>query len=175
MSTLELKDVGADDEVVLFQLFTAVRSEELRMDHWGPDLRTQMLRLQFEAQRRGYREQWAGVCERLILCDGSPVGWLIVDRSGLVMRGIDMALVPEARNAGVGTRVIRALQAEVAGSAGTFVIAVLRTNVRARALYDRLGFIVTGDTDLHTMMEWRPDRTDLAQTGGDAAATGWRG
>jgi ribosomal protein S18 acetylase RimI-like enzyme len=175
MSTLELKDIRSDDEGVLFQLFTTVRGEELRMDHWDPDLRTQMLRLQFEAQRRGYREQWPAVCERLILCDGSPVGWLIVDRSGLVMRGIDIALVPDARNSGVGTRVVRALQAEVARSAGTFVIEVLRSNVRARALYDRLGFIVTGETDLHTLMEWRQDRTDLAQAGGDDAAAGWRG
>jgi hypothetical protein len=53
MSALELKDIGPDDEVVLFQLFTTVRSEELRMDHWDPDLRTQMLRLQFDAQRCG--------------------------------------------------------------------------------------------------------------------------
>lgn len=174
MSTLELKDIGADDEVVLFQLFTTVRSEELRMDHWDPDLRTQTLRVQFEAQRRGYRAQWPDVCERLILSDGSPVGWVIVDR-GLVMRGIDMAVVPEARDSGVGTRVIRALQAEVARSAGTFVIAVLRSNIRARALYVRLGFIVTGETDLHTLMEWRQDRTDLAQASGDDAAAGWRG
>jgi RimJ/RimL family protein N-acetyltransferase len=121
-----------------------------------------------------YREQWPDVCERLILCDGSPVGWLVVDRSGPVMRGIDIAIVPDARNSGVGTRVIRALQAEVAGSAGTFAISVLRSNVRARALYDRLGFIATGETDLHTLMEWRQDRTDLAQAGGDDGAAGWR-
>jgi len=160
MSTPEVKDIGPDEETTLFRLFSAVRSQELRMDHWDPGLRTRMLRLQFEAQRRGYREQWPNVCERLIVCDGAPVGWLIVDRSGLVLRGIDMAIVPESRSLGIGTRVIRALQAEAAGSARPFSIAVLRSNVRARELYLRLGFVVTGETDLHTLMEWRQDRPD---------------
>jgi ribosomal protein S18 acetylase RimI-like enzyme len=157
MSTLEVKDIGADDEPALFRLFTAVRSEELRMDCWDPHLRTQMLRLQFDAQRRSYRERWPDACERLIIHDGSPVGWVIVDRSGDVLRGIDMALVPECRSLGIGSDVIRALLDEAARSARPFAIAVLRTNVRARALYVRLGFSVTGETDSHTLMEWRHD------------------
>jgi ribosomal protein S18 acetylase RimI-like enzyme len=157
MSTLEVKDLKADDEPTFFRLFTIVRGEELKMDQWDPDARTRMLRLQFEAQRRGYREQWPDACERLIIHDGSPVGWVIVDRSADVLRGIDMALVPECRSVGIGTDVIRALQEEAARSARPFAIAVLRTNVRARALYVRLGFSVTGETDLHTLMEWRHD------------------
>jgi ribosomal protein S18 acetylase RimI-like enzyme len=165
MNTLEVKQAGPDDEAVLFQLFTAVRSEELGMRHWDQELRNRMLGFQFEAQRRGYREQWPDADTRLILRDGSPVGWLIVSRGGAVARAIDLAIVPDARNAGIGARVCLALQGEAAAAGRPLVISVLRSNVRARALYVRLGFRVTGETDLHTLMEWRRDWADVAKVG----------
>jgi ribosomal protein S18 acetylase RimI-like enzyme len=152
--TLPLELVRAD-EAAFFQLFAAVRAEELGMRVWDPHLRDQMLRIQFEAQRRGYREQFPAADERLILRNGSPVGWIIVDRSGTELNGIDMALLSEERNRGVGTRVIRALQEEAAAESRAMVLSVLTLNVRALALYVRLGFRVTRETDTHTFMEWR--------------------
>jgi ribosomal protein S18 acetylase RimI-like enzyme len=154
MDTLTLDMVRAE-EVALFRLYTAVRAEELGMQDWDPESRNRMLRFQFEAQRRGYREQFPAADERLILSDGSPVGWIIVDRSGTELRGIDMALLSEQRNKGVGTRVIRALQEESAARSRPMVLSVLTLNVRALALYVRLGFRVISETDTHTAMEWR--------------------
>jgi len=143
------------DEAILFKLFTAVRAEELGMQGWDPELRDQMLEVQFEAQRRGYREQFPAADRHLILREGSPVGWLIVDRSGTALLGIDMALLPDERNKGIGTRVIRALQEEAAAGGRPMVLTVLTINARAVGLYVRLGFRVTGGTDTHTVMEWR--------------------
>jgi ribosomal protein S18 acetylase RimI-like enzyme len=31
---------------------------------------------------------------------------------------------------------------------------VLKVNARARAFYERLGFVQTGETETHTLMEW---------------------
>jgi ribosomal protein S18 acetylase RimI-like enzyme len=165
MKTLEIKTAGPQDEAALLQLFFCVRSEELSMEGWDPALRTRMLRFQFEAQRRGYREQWPDADARLILRDGSPVGWVIVDRSGPVLRCVDVAIVSEARNTGLGTRLFRALQEEAATAGRPVALTVLRTNVRARALYVRLGFRVIRETDLHALMEWRRDWTDPARVG----------
>jgi len=77
METLTLETVRAD-EAALFEFYAQVRSEELGMQGWDPELRNQVLRFQFEAQRRGHREQSPEADERLILRDGSPVGWTIV-------------------------------------------------------------------------------------------------
>jgi ribosomal protein S18 acetylase RimI-like enzyme len=154
-----LKDVGQDGEAALFQLFAAVRCEELMMEQWEPALRNQMLRLQFEAQRRGCREQFPGADARLILRDGSPVGWVIVDRSGPMLHCVDIAILSEARNTGLGTRVLRALQEEAAAAGRPVALTVLRSNVRARGLYLRLGFRVIRETDLHTLMECSDERT----------------
>jgi ribosomal protein S18 acetylase RimI-like enzyme len=154
MDTLTLDMVRAE-EVALFRLYTAVRAEELGMQDWEPELRHQMLRLQFEAQRRGYREQFPAADECLILRDGSPVGWTIVDRSGPALHAIDIGLLSGERNRGVGTRVIRGLQQEAAAGNRPMVLSVLTLNVRALGLYVRLGFRAIGETDTHTIMEWR--------------------
>ena len=96
----------------------------------------------------------AAADERVILRDGSPVGWIIVDRSGTELNGIDMALRSEERNRGVGTRVIRALQEEAAARSRAMVLSVLTLNLRALGLYVRLGFRAISKTDTHTIMEW---------------------
>ena len=154
METLTLDLVQAD-ETALFQLYTAMRADELAMQGWDPEMRNLILRFQFEAQLRGYREQFPAADERLILRDGSPVGWLIVDRSGTELHGIDMALLPEERSKGAGTRVIRALQEEAAAESRPMVLSVQTRNVRALELYVRLGFRVIRETDTHTVLEWR--------------------
>lgn len=162
MDAVTLTEVGADDEAVRFRLYAEVRAEELGMQGWNPDERTQMLRLQFEAQRRGYRDQFPAAAVRLILCDGSPVGWVIVDRSGPDLRCVDIAIVSGDRSKGIGTRVLRALQEEAAAGDRPLALTVLRTNVRALAFYARLGFRAIRQTDTHALMEWRRDSTHSA-------------
>lgn len=155
MDTVTLEDVR--DQAELFELFSRVRAEDLGMRNWEPELRARMLRFQFEAQRRGYREQSPAADTRLILRNAVPVGWVIVDRSGPVLHCLDIAIVPEARSQGVGTWVWRALQDEAAATERPLVLTVLRTNTRALALYIRLGFRVIGETAVHARMEWRPE------------------
>lgn len=125
------------------------------MDAWEPALRDRVLRLQFDAQRDAYAEQYPGAQERMILRDGSPVGWVIVDRTSLSLHGIDIALLSDQRSQGIGARVIRALQEEAAAGRRPMVISVFRSNVRAIALYLRLGFRKISEDDVQTHMEWR--------------------
>ncbi len=157
MDTLTLRDLQAGDEAALFQLFAAVRGEELGMERWEPELRDRMLRIQFDAQRRSYREEFPHADERLILRDGLPIGWVIVDKSRPELHGVDIALLVDARQQGIGTRVIQALQEEAAAEDRPMGITVQRGNVRALALYRRLGFRAIRDTGAHFVMEWRRD------------------
>jgi ribosomal protein S18 acetylase RimI-like enzyme len=146
--------LGAEEKA-FFQLYVAVRSEELGMHNWAPDLREATLRLQFEAQTRAYREQFPAADECLILRDGSPIGWLIVDRSSRELHCIDIAIVPGEQGKGVGTEVLSRLQEEAAVKNAVIILTVLRMNYRALALYQRLGFRMTREDDLHAVMEWR--------------------
>jgi ribosomal protein S18 acetylase RimI-like enzyme len=155
VGTLSVRKSLAGDEAVRFQLYSAVRTEELGMQAWGSAEREQMLRLQYNAQRAGYRSQFPEASEWLIEFDDAPVGWMILDRSGAELRCIDIAIVSAHRGKGIGTLVLRELQKEAAESDRPLVLTVLRTNRAAVALYARLGFRVTGETDLYQSMEWR--------------------
>jgi ribosomal protein S18 acetylase RimI-like enzyme len=159
MDDLSFRDVGADDTATLFDLYVAVRGEELGMQDWDPQVRRELLRFQFDAQRHGYREQFADVAERLILRDRSPVGWVMTGSRDAGWHCLDIAVLADERSRGVGARVIRALQDEAAATNRPLLLTVLRTNARAFALYTRMGFQRIGETDMYLSMEWRPLET----------------
>jgi ribosomal protein S18 acetylase RimI-like enzyme len=149
-----LRGSPLEDEAAWYELHAAIRAQELGMESWEPALRTGILRQQLDAQRQSYRERFPDAEEQLILRGGTPIGWLIVDRSASEVRCIDIALLPAARGQGIGTLIIRDLQQEAAIDDRPMLLEVLRENARARALYERLGFQAMGGSDTHVSMEW---------------------
>ena len=89
----------------------------------------------------------------VILTNGAR---LYVDRRKSEIRLVDIALLPELRRRGAGTRLIVELQREAEASGRTLTIHVERFNP-ARALYDRLGFREIGEAgEVYRLLEWRP-------------------
>ncbi len=152
--TLELRVLHPGDEKIYFALFAEVRARELRVEALEAGERLALLRSQFDAQRRGYREQFPDAHECLVVRDEVPIGWVIVDRSGRALHGIDIGFLPAEQGKGSGTAIIRALQDEAAAAGRPMVISVQRFNTRALALYNRLGFRQTAETAVHVMMTW---------------------
>jgi ribosomal protein S18 acetylase RimI-like enzyme len=153
---IRLRRIAADDEAVLFELFASVRGEELALDGCTPEDRQKLVRFQFEAQQRGYRTQYPAADWEFIVREQSPVGWLIADRRGPVVRCLDIAVVAGERCRGAGTLAMEMLQKEAAALARPVSLKVSRLNLRAMAFYERLGFRKTGETDLHRTLEWHP-------------------
>jgi ribosomal protein S18 acetylase RimI-like enzyme len=69
---------------------------------------------------------------------------------------MDIALLPECRNTGLGGRVMDALLAEARRSALPVTIHVERMN-RALRFYERLGFRVKEDKGVYLFLEWSPE------------------
>ncbi len=121
---------------------------------WSESQKEAFLHMQFDAQRRSYLLQFPEAQFQVIMLEGVPAGRLITDRSGEDIRIIDIALLPEQRNKGTGTILLRELQAE-AVRAGK----MLRLHVEffnpAQHLYERLGFIGVGQSGLYYEMVWQ--------------------
>jgi GNAT superfamily N-acetyltransferase len=147
--------VAAHSEATLFQLYTAVRSQDFEMTGCASELRDRILAFQFAAARRSYRERFPEADWRLILLEGAAVGWLVVDRRESEICCVDIALVADARRQGIGSHLLRALQQEAAIEGKPVTLTVQRANHGARAVYDRLGFRSIAETDCHVWMEWR--------------------
>jgi GNAT superfamily N-acetyltransferase len=83
------------------------------------------------------------------------VGRLVVERRDHEIRCIDLALLPEYRNAGIGISLIQQLQDYAERAGKPLRLQVIRFS-RAVNLFERSGFVRTSETGTHFQMEWLP-------------------
>lgn len=125
---------------------------------WDEAQAAAFLDMQFSLQRRAYAMQFPAAENLVIVNDGEPAGRMVVDRRANGVTLVDIAVLPQFRQKGIATELIRRLQAEAAASDRSIDLHVAKINPKAFALYQRLGFCVIGETPLHFEMSWDPDR-----------------
>src|SRR6267143_1943247 len=155
-----LRPVRDDDEKFVFGVYASTRAEELAITTWSPVQKEDFLRMQFNAQTQYYRQVYPGMDYRIILHDEVPAGRFIVASLEDELRLIDISLLPEHRNAGIGRNLVQTLLDEASILEKPVRIHVEQSN-RAQHLYERLGFQRVADEGVYVMMEWTPKtRTD---------------
>ncbi len=152
---ITLRPVTPDDEPFLYRVYAGTREDELAPLGWDETQRASFLRMQFKAQHAFYQEQFPSADFEIILAADRPIGRLYVDRRDDEIRIVDIALLPEHRNAGIGSALLDDLLTEAAAASKPVRIHVERFNPALR-LYQRLGFIQVGDNGVYYLMEWSP-------------------
>lgn len=156
--TVSLHPASDQDIDFLFQVYAGTRADEMALVDWTVEQRVAFLQMQFNAQRQHYRAYYPAATYHIILREDVPIGRLIVNRSLTEILLIDIALLPEYRNAGIGTALVRQLQDE-AMRTGLPVRLHVETFNSARRLYERLGFVPVDETGIYLEMEWKaPDQ-----------------
>jgi GNAT superfamily N-acetyltransferase len=150
-----LRPEQPEDEPFRFALYASTRQEELDAWGWPPELRQPFLEMQFKAQD-SYRALFPQADFQIVVRDGNCIGRLIIHRGETEFRLVDIALLPEHQNAGLGAYLIGTLKAEAAAAGRPLRLTVLRGH-RAARLYERLGFTKIGETEVHDELEWRPN------------------
>lgn len=140
---------------MLFDVYASTRQAELALVDWDDAQKQAFLAQQFEAQHRWYQEQYGGASFDVVLVDDRPAGRLYVSRWSSEIRIVDIALLPEYRNRGIGAELLAALQSEASAAGKALTIHVERFNPALR-LYDRLGFLPVADEGVYLLLEWRP-------------------
>jgi RimJ/RimL family protein N-acetyltransferase len=148
----QLRAVRAEDREFLLALYAAVREEELRQVDWSPAQKEAFLRQQFDAQDHHYRTNYSGATLDIVMLDRAPIGRLYIARWPSEIRIMDIALTPELRGAGVGTRLLRAVIAEADEARKKVSIHVERFNPALR-LYERLGFVPVAEHGVYLLLE----------------------
>jgi ribosomal protein S18 acetylase RimI-like enzyme len=152
---LALRPAREDDRDLLLRIYAGTRADELAILPWTDEQKRAFVAQQFHAQRVHYERHYPDARHDIVLADGEPAGRLYVDRRTRETRVVDIALLPEFRNRGIGTRLLRALLDEAASTATTVSIHVELFSP-ARRLYDRLGFEPVSEHGIHLLMEWTP-------------------
>lgn len=153
-AAIALRPIVPNDRSFLLAVYASSREPELATVDWDAAQKAAFVRMQFEAQHAYYQEHYAGAAFDVILVDGQQAGRLYVARADDEIRIVDIALLPEYCNRGIGTMLLRGLQSEAAAAGKPLRIHVERFNPALR-LYERLGFHPIADRGVYLFMEWR--------------------
>ena len=151
---IDLRPITPEDQPFLRALYGTTREEELSHTTLSELEKEQFIQQQFNAQHQSYTLNYPNANFDLILQNGQVIGRLYVDRRPTEIRVMDVALLPASRNQGIGTRLMKNLQAEGKASHRPLSLHVERNNPRAYDWYERLGFRTTFATDIHLFMVW---------------------
>jgi GNAT superfamily N-acetyltransferase len=152
--SVTLRPVGPGDEAFLLQIYASVRADELAQVPWSEAQREAFVRMQFEAQQLHYQTHNPTATHDIILLDQHRIGRLYVARREREIRILDITILPEHRNSGWGTPLIKSLMEEAATAGKPLNIYVESYNPSLR-LFERLGFVKSEGDGVNLLMEWR--------------------
>jgi ribosomal protein S18 acetylase RimI-like enzyme len=152
---ITLRPATDADMDFLHRLYATTREDELKQVPWTDEQKAAFVSHQFHAQHQFWHENYTDTSWDLVLLDGEPIGRLYVARWPDDIRVVDIALMPEHRRGGVGTRLLREILAEGDASARKVSIHVEIFNP-ARTLYERLGFVQAEEKGVYLLMERYP-------------------
>lgn len=155
--TVKLRPVSDQDDQFLLSVYASTRAEELAQAKWVEGQKEMFLRWQFDLQRREYDSRFPNAVYHVVLVDEHPAGRIWVGSDDEQIRLLDIALLPEFQNRGVGTALLRRLMdhATKVDKALRHMVFVLNNN--AERFYERLGFKKIEDFGAYKHMEWHSD------------------
>lgn len=159
-SRVTLRPVAASDEPLLLEIYASTRAEEMAMVPWTMEQQEAFVRMQFASQQEHYKKLQPDANHDIILLNGRPVGRLYVARTNEHIEIMDITLLPQDRNSGVGSRLIKDLMEE-ASLSRPLRIYVETFNPSLR-LFERLGFKAVDEQGFHLLMEWVPHTSSPA-------------
>jgi ribosomal protein S18 acetylase RimI-like enzyme len=155
-----LRQTVDEDLDVLERIYASTRTIELAQTDWSDQFKTKFIHMQFLAQASHYRQHYPGAEYWLILYEQVTAGRLYLHYRGSEVRIMDIAILPDYRNLGIGTHVLKGLQNIAKISCQRLSIHVERFNP-AQRLYQRLGFECQDQGDVYCLMEWSASTGDL--------------
>ena len=153
-TAIRLRAEQPEDHEFLYRLYAGARAAEMTLTQWPEAQKDVFLRDQFRLQHTHYRRYYPEASFDVIVHGAQPIGRFYVHRSPAEIRLMDVTLMPQYRNRGLGTELLKQLLRE-AGSAGKRVTLHVETNSPAVRWYERLGFRPVAERDPYLQMEWR--------------------
>jgi ribosomal protein S18 acetylase RimI-like enzyme len=152
-SGVTLRPATQADYFFMRLLYGSTREEEMQRFPFDELQKKEFLDQQFAAQYQHYQLHYP-TCERNIVeKDGVSVGRFWLDEWKDQIRLVDIALMPEWRGSGLGTRLVRSVLERGAKAGKPVTIHVEGFNPALR-LYERLGFVKVDTNGVYFLMKW---------------------
>jgi ribosomal protein S18 acetylase RimI-like enzyme len=155
MSTIAVRPALPQDEIFLYELYSAVRGPEFALAPITPTQREHLIRMQFRASMSAYAQMFPNSCYHLVLLDSKPVGRLWVWKGPAEFHLVDIAVHPSVQSKGIGTALVQRLQQEAAKARLPVRCTVFRFNPGSLRFHQKLGFTIVRADEMNYYMEWR--------------------
>lgn len=143
MDSLTLRKASPNDSEFVYSAKRAAFREYVEKV-WGWD----------EDEQRQLHEQRFGDQDfRVINLGGTDVGIMGIVVASDCVKVNQLFLLPEHQGKGIGRKCMLLIMEEARQLGLPMCLRVLKVNPRALAFYQRLGFVRTGETDTHVLME----------------------
>jgi len=149
--TVVLRPCQGADEGFLQSLSRSFHTSVIDLSYLPEPQRDAMLDGQFRIQNQHYKTEFPQAERWIIEQAGIPIGRLYLERSKKPWRLLDILLLPEAQNQGIG----RAVLGWVQEGADSVALHVAINNPRAEALYRTLGFATMQEEGMYKYMLWQ--------------------
>lgn len=153
MPQVTLRPVTPQDTEKLFEIFCASHPEYNLLPLPEPK-KGALIRTQFQMQSADYRGRFPDSLHQIILADGVPVGRIWVAEIDELIILLDIGILDESRNSGIGSEVVKTLQQQARASGKVILTSVLRSNMGSLRWHLRLGFRICREDEVFHHLEW---------------------
>jgi ribosomal protein S18 acetylase RimI-like enzyme len=154
-----ISSFNQDEMAFLCQLYASSRWEEVLQTAWSDQQRVDFLSQQFEAQHKHYQSHYPKADYLFIQNNNKNIGRIYLDRGETSICLIDIALLPEHKNKGLGTILLKELIKEAQSTNKKVVLHVEKFNP-AYHWYLKHGFQQVEDKGVHQYLEYHPKNQD---------------
>ncbi|MCC6391501.1 MAG: GNAT family N-acetyltransferase [Bryobacterales bacterium] len=152
MPAFALRPVTPEDGDFLLAVFRASHPE-YEMLPVGEEQKRQLIGMQFQLQTSDYRARYPESRHEIIEVDGKPAGRIWVAGTDYEIRILDVGLLPEVRNRGVGTALAAPILAEARACGKPVASSVLKANAGSLRWHQRLGFRLKSEDQFYFYLE----------------------
>jgi len=143
---IDLRAAVAADSELVYRIKVAAFRGYIELA-WGWD----------DAFQRDYHERYYNPANtRIITNEGVDVGYYEFAWNEGALYIHDVYILPEYQGHGIGTVVMHMVLQNAAIRNAPVRLGVLKVNPRAKAFYERLGFVAISETEKHMLMEALP-------------------
>ena len=153
---ITLRPATPDDYAFMRRLYGAARAEEMKHFPMTDEMKEVFLDQQFAAQTEHYSKHYPTARVQISEREATPIGRFYIDAWESEIRVVDIALMPEYRNLGIGSALMREALDEGRRAGKPVTIHVEAFNP-ALQLYGRLGFKAIKMNGAYYLMEWKPE------------------
>src|ERR1700752_1180766 len=157
---VSLRRVTDADHEFLVAVYANSRAAELAQVPWDEGQKDAFIRWQYARQKEEYDARYPDARYDVIMVDGIPAGRIWVGSDEKQIRLLDIALLAEFQNRGVGTHLLKQLIDEATSTKKALRHMGFVLNYNAHRFYERLGFETIEDLGGYKHMEYRPQQSE---------------